>query len=401
MPSELMYTGRTNPREQYTAVIGVVVRPDVSLAHYILNRFAELRWRLVDLNAYAQKLPDSVRLDGALLNCLATEPIAQRLLEQNVPMVRLGNFPHPDDPRMPAVVHDWFALGQLAADHFAQRGFKHLGFMGRDPWRDFRPLYEGMNERAAQVGTECHLLLMNDPTDQHRRQSGPGSMDVQKSLFQRWLQTVPRPLGMLATNDHAAHRYCEWAIEVGLSVPEDIAILGVRNQVFTCEGAVVPISSIDVGEIALVDAAINLLSRLIAGQTLDKTTLMIPPKGVVTRRSTDVLAATDPDVVKALRYMWDHVADNLSVDQIVEKMLVSRRKLERAFKRDLGRGIAEEYRRRRMEEACKMLAETDLKIAQIAEALSFHSDHQFFRVFRETFGTTPAKYRKQRTRSLS
>jgi LacI family transcriptional regulator len=381
--------------DDHAAQVGVVVDPNHAIAHRLLERFEELRWRLIDLNAFGHQWSDQMKFDGALLNCLPTTEVAQRLLRQGVPSVRLGSFPHPDDRRMPAVIPDWLATGRLAADHFAERGFRHLGFLGRDPWRDYRPLYDGLAERAAELGCQCHLLSLEDRTGQPKRPAGSNAMEVQKSRLQAWWKTVPRPLGMLATADQPAHRYVQWAIECGLRVPEDMAILGVGNQAFVCEGAVVPLSSIDPGQERLIDHAVDCLRRLMANQSLEEPTIRIAPRAVVTRRSTDVLASSDPDVVAALRFMWDHITEDLSVDQIVASVNVSRRKLERAFTQQLGRGIAEEYRRRRLEAACTLLIDTDLRIGEIADTLSFNSDHQLFRVFRAAYGMTPAQYRKQ------
>lgn len=392
---ERINTHRLQRLEDHVARIGVVLDPDISVARQLLERFAELRWRLIDLNAFGHQWPDHMKFDGALLNCLSTTEVAQRLLRQGVPTIRLGRFAHPDDHLMPAVIPDWIAMGRLAADHFAQRGFRHVGFMGRDPWRDFRPLYDGLAQRAAELGVQCHLLLLESPENRPRSTAGISAMEVQKMRLQTWWRSVPTPLGMLATADQAAHRYCQWAMECGLRVPEDIAILGVGNDAFVCEGAVVPLSSIVLDQRRLLDRALDCLRRLVLGEKLEQPTIGISSQVIVTRRSTDVLAATDPHVVQTLRFMWDHVADNLSVEEIVASVPVSRRKLERAFKYDVGRGIAEEYRRRRLEEACKLLVSTDLPIAEVAQTLHFASDHQFFRAFRTAYRTTPAQYRRR------
>ncbi len=380
-------------------MIGVLVEPSAAFIRRMLERFAELRWQVVDLNAFHLRPPDRMKIDGALLSCLATEPHAQRFLAQGVPAVRLGRLAHPDDHRMPAIIPDQLASGRLAAEHFAQRGFVHLGFVGYTPWRDRKLLYEGFSERALELGCKCHLLALSE--DELRSKVTPtrNFYDVQKQYVCEWWKTLPRPLGLLASGDMAAHRYCQWAIEAGLGVPEDLAVLGAGNIPLTCEGAIVPLSSIDPDELATIDTAIETLRRLIAGEPLDSSTIKIPPRGVITRRSTDVLAASDPHVVKALRFMWDHVTDNLTVDQIAEHVGVSRRTLAKGFQRDLKRGINAEFQRRRLEKVREVLKQTDLPIGRIARMFQFSSQSRLCRVFKDTYGQSPAEYRETSTPS--
>ncbi len=337
-----------------------------------------------------------MKIAGALMSCLPTDPLAQQLLAQGVPVVRIGNLPHPDDPRMPAIIPDQVASGRLAADHFAQRGFVRLGFVGYSPWRGREMLYEGFRTRAEELHCQCHLLSLNEDEMHSQATAGRDFYDVHMQHVRDWWNTLPRPLGLLASGDMAANRYCQWAIEAGLSVPEDIAVLGVGNFPLTAEGAIVPLSSIDTNEPGMVDTAIDTLRRLIDGETLETSTIMVPPRVVVTRRSTDVLAATDPHVVKALRYMWDHVTENLSVEQIAEHVEVSRRKLERAFEHDLGRGINAELQRRRLERACELLCRTEWPIQDIAKFLKYSSNKYFGDIFRSNYGISPRQYRRNR-----
>lgn len=375
--------------------IGVLVDPNAAFVHRMLERFAELRWQVVDLNAFQLRPPDQMKFAGALLSCLPTEPFAQRLLAKGVPAVRLGNLAHPDDHLMPAIVPDQLANGRLAAEHFAERGFVHMGFVGYTPWRDRQLLYEGYHSRAVELGRECHLLSLDE--DELRSKVTPtlSFHSIQKQYVIDWWRSLPRPLGLLASGDMAAHRYCQWAIEAGLRVPEDVAVLGVGNIPLTCEGAIVPLSSIDSNMLLTIDHAIHTLRRLIDGESPDAPTIHIPPRGIITRRSTDVLAAQDPHVVKALRFMWDHVTENLGVDQIAAHVGVSRRTLAKGFQRDLGRGINAEFQRRRLEKVREVLTQTDLPIGRISGMFQFSSQSRLCRVFKDAYGQTPADYRDE------
>jgi LacI family transcriptional regulator len=121
---------------------------------------------------------------------------------------------------------------------------------------------------------------------------------------------------------------------------------------------------------------------------------MIPPSGITVRESTDVLATIEPAVTNALRFMWDNIAKDLSVDDIAEHVGLHRRKLERAFRRELKRGVNAELHRRRLEKSCELLAKTDLPVSDVSHMVGFRADDYFYRAFRRTFGATPLQWRK-------
>ncbi len=367
----------------------------------VLDLARERRWLLRNLNATEGQTWSGPLPVGALMDIPADDIGAQRLLNEGVPIVRIGRWPHPLDAKVPAIISGGSECGVLAADHFADRDFEHVACVGFDPWGDYQAIYLTLAAQAQRRGMKCHLhqhrskaaLLGNSV--EHNATNLRRLWELRQEEFTQWLRGLPLPVGLLGFNDLSASRYLEWALAAGLRVPQDAAVLGIGNDLYSCETAAVPLSSIAHDYNRIAQTAMDLLERRMQGQAIEQTTVSLPPLGVIERQSTDVLAASDPQVVEALRFMWEHISQDLSVDQIVEHVGVSRRALERAFKRELGRGVAEEFRRRRLEESCKLLIKTDLRISQIAHTLNFNSDHQFFRAFRSAYGTTPVTYRRR------
>jgi LacI family transcriptional regulator len=130
------------------------------------------------------------------------------------------------------------------------------------------------------------------------------------------------------------------------------------------------------------------------GKAAPKSPTMVRPGGVVTRRSTDVLAVPDTGVARAMRFMWDHLDQNLSVDDIAAEAGMQRRKLERAFRRHLGRGVNAELRRKRLERCCELLRTTRISVTDLAPTVGFRSKDYLHAAFQRTFGTTPQKFRR-------
>lgn len=153
------------------------------------------------------------------------------------------------------------------------------------------------------------------------------------------------------------------------------------------------LSSVDTAREASARRAMVLLRSLIDGESKPDAPILIPPAGIVERQSTDLLAVADPALALALRFMWDHLEQNISVGDIAEAAGVGRRRLERAFRGELGRSVNAELRRKRLEQCCHLLKTTDLPVADVAPLTGFCSAGYLNKVFRQAFGTTPRKWR--------
>ena len=153
------------------------------------------------------------------------------------------------------------------------------------------------------------------------------------------------------------------------------------------------LSAVDVGHERLCEVAIRLMQDHVNGKAVPSGATYVPPSGVVIRESTDVLASTDPAVADAIRYMWDHLTADLSVDDVAAAVSTPRRKLERAFHAQIGHGINAELQRRRLERCCELLRTTTFTIADIAPMVGFRSKDYLHTLFRRRFGMTPRAYR--------
>jgi LacI family transcriptional regulator len=359
----------------------------------LLELARQRRWQLIDVNSFDGYPPPNINVRGALIDQLPTVPQVQAMHERGIPIVRLGKWSHPDDDQVPAVLPDHAAAGRLAAEHFAERDFKHIACVGHDPWGPNQETYEAFASRGGELGCTCDLLRDRDiPSAEFG--SAQARLAHRQQQFAQWLGQLSRPVGLLAFGDQLADRFAQWIAAAGLSIPRDVAVLGIGDDRMICECAIKPISSIAHDTARIVDTAVKTLARLMEGRALEQTTIRILPLGVVSRQTTDTVASSDPYVSKALRFIWDHIDQDLSVDQIADHVGVARRTLERAFQRDLGRGINQEFRRRQMDRARELMLQTDLRIGDIAAMLSFSSTAAFCRLFRTTFGTSPAEYRR-------
>lgn len=354
----------------------------------------ERKWLPVNLAAYGRYLPVHLVPQGAIVSGRPDDPLIRELLRLGCPIVRITGYPGDRGSRqIPVVVLGGLeAEGRVAAEHFHERGFHHVGYVGNKPWGDAKALYDAFKARAAELGMRCHLLRLGVGAQGHQ-----ANERWRQAAFTKWIRAVPKPLGLLAHGDCQGIKLIGWCVDAGVVVPRDVAVLGRGNVEANCENAVVRLSSVAVDYAGAGEATVRLLEKMIKGDPVpdQETTVVIPPLGVATRESTDVLASRDPVVAQALEFMWRNLARDLGVGDIACEVGVSRRVLERAFRLDLNRGVNQELQRRRIEVGRELLLTTLDPVSDLARALGFNSVNYFVRAFHKAVGVSPARYRQQ------
>jgi LacI family transcriptional regulator len=209
------------------------------------------------------------------------------------------------------------------------------------------------------------------------------------------LPILQTPAAVMCCNDICALEVLEQCRLLGLKIPDDIAVLGVDNDDLVQSLASPPLSSISTATEQIGFEAAALLEKLMHRQSVTAHSVMIPPIGVITRRSTDLTAVADPEVAAALRFIHQHAGSPIGVPQVLQIATVSRRQLERRFRAVLGRSLLDEIRHSRVERARQLLAETQLTLPQIATASGFSSASYLTVVFSKIVGDTPGNFRKK------
>ena len=112
----------------------------------------------------------------------------------------------------------------------------------------------------------------------------------------------------------------------------------------------------------------------------------------------DSKRCNDPLVIESLRVIWNNSHQRVSVDMIAKQVGVTRRTLERHFKKHLGRTLLQELVACRIQRAKRLLCETHVPIKYVAYAAGFSSLSNLCKVFRREVGITPGDYRESKTR---
>ena len=344
-------------------------------------------WILDSTMAHYRTPPPFWSGEGILTLMLPDRPDLIRYLRgRDVPMVSLTE----DVPEIPAyrVVLDNNRLGVIAAEHLLERGFKNLAFYKCTDYRDVQQREAGFTAAVEAAG--CEALVLNWFAEaQQRPRSHPFLW------LQRQLQRLPKPLGIVSQSDHRAYFLLCVCEKAGIRVPEEVAVVGVDNDRYTCEFAPVPLSSIDSNRERLAFEGAAVLDALMAGESVAPEPVRIPPAGLVVRRSSDILAVENPEVARAVNFIWQHYSRPIGVRDVVAATTSSRCGLYRAFEAHLGRTIHAEIERKRLELGKHLLGCSTNKVAYIARQCGYASGEQFSRAFARRNGITPSQYRQR------
>jgi LacI family transcriptional regulator len=179
-----------------------------------------------------------------------------------------------------------------------------------------------------------------------------------------------------------------------LTVPDEVAVLGVDNDDLICDATFPTMSSIQTNSQQTGFLLAEHLDALMSGKRLSRRVFPTMPTRVVTRRSTDATVIRDPQVARALEFIWRNAGHQpISVADVVAQIGASRRFAERHFKSVTGRTILDEIRRVRLERVCTLLAESNLPISEITRECGFERESYLSRLFRQRFDQTMSAYR--------
>jgi LacI family transcriptional regulator len=197
----------------------------------------------------------------------------------------------------------------------------------------------------------------------------------------------------MACNDSCGKFIIDSCRKTSISVPNEVAVLGVDNDDILCDLTYPSLSSISLNtEKGGFEAAL-LLDKIMKGIAVDTQVILIEPVGVQERQSTDIIAVDDKIVSDIINYIKRNSKRLLQVTDIINEFHISRKSLYKKFKNNLGTSVYDQIRKIKVEEICRMLVETSKSVKEIAFELGFYNVDHIARFFRKEKGFTPTQYR--------
>ena len=277
------------------------------------------------------------------------------------------------------IITDSSTIGKMAAKYLISLGLKNYSYCG------FK------NIEWSTMRLKSYISQLN------RENISPEIFNIEsdrKKLMQ-WLTSIPKPNAMFACNDDCAMQIIDAAKILNIKIPEDIIILGVDNDELVCSLTHPQISSIDLNFEKSGYEAAKALDNMMKLGIQKEMQITVKPLEIIERQSTDITRMQEETVSSSLEYIRLNFQHPIQVQDVVNNSGISRRTLEKKFKKNLNRSIYSEMKRLRIDYIAKALLETNLTISEIAAKLNFSSPEHIARQFKSLKGLSPSDYRKQ------
>lgn len=331
-----------------------------------------LKWRKLNADADGLIIEDSSK--------------TQKFLEMNLPTIILAGY-RKITPGHNYAISDSESVGELAANHLLNRKLSHFAFCGYDTFPFSRNRCESFSKTVGQAGFKTHIY--KQPKSHSQR-----IWENEWPLVAKWLKSLPKPVGIMACNDDRAQEIIETCQIEQIHIPDQVAVIGVDNDQLICELAVPQISSVCVQNENAGFQGAQLLEEMMAGKKLSGQTIYSRASHVAERQSTNILLIDDKEVVQAIRFIQDNSRELIQIDDVARAVTLSRRTLERRFKKSTGESVSDKIRQVRAEQIARMLADTNMSILQIALELGYKDGKHLSRIFYREKGISPRDYRK-------
>jgi len=363
----------------------------------------------------------AVPYDGVIAR--ANQKLARRAKHLGVPVVNSW-FSSPVWKSLPGVFPDYQAIGRMRAEHLLARGFRRFAAVVAAEDRAQRTELAAFCQLIAETGYDCTTSEV--PLD-------PNSSLTQWRETQRAMSTCIKrwkpPIGVYVGSESDGRMVAQVCRHEGWRVPEDVAIIAGWNEETYCEHLSPTLTSVEIDCERVGYEAARLLDELMdeadarqtrgkkakpnkkdndkqdpdaakADQPAEPRHILMPPRGLVVRESTDFFAVENEVLRAALEYIAANCSEKIRPADVAKATSVEPRTLQRRFKKYLGRGIGTEIRRVRLERAKRELAQTDRTIASISHHVGFGPPMRMYEVFCRELGVTPSEYRRQRQSEL-
>ena len=238
-----------------------------------------------------------------------------------------------------------------------------------------------------------------------------GGVDVQAAVSPKILTALRRlserrlPLGALCTGGYALAKAglldkyrasIHW--ENLSALREEFPRIQLNEQLFTidrdrftCSGGVAPLDLM----LHLVETKLGArISQLISEQFIVERVRTDRDRQYVPLRAQ--IGVSHDSLIKVAQLMEDNIEKPLSLDEIAAATGLSRRQIERLFKRHLNCVPKRYYLQMRLRRARELLLQTSMPIIDITTACGFQSPPHFSRCYRTQFGCPPSSERQAR-----
>ena len=221
-------------------------------------------------------------------------------------------------------------------------------------------------------------------------------MVVSQHRIADWLKTLPRPCGLFAANDVTAELALSAAELAGISVPAELAVVGVDNDRLRCENTSPSLTSIEPDYAEAGRLAADLLKERLDDPGAGLRQVVFAPDCLVRRGSTRALRDAGVGICEAVERIRREACFGLTPADVLRDIPCSRRLAEQRFRQATGRSIGEEIVEARFARVFELLRNPTYPIGQIVSESGWESESYLKRAFKKRTGLSMREWRQQK-----
>lgn len=312
---------------------------------------------------------------------------------RRIPMVIWDLRPTEALPRLcVAAASDPMALADAAARELARTDFPRFAFVnafGAPKWS--RERGDAFLNAVASMGHPATAFTppAADAADAARF----------RNALTRFLRGLETPCGIFAANDQTSAHVASLCMSLGISIPNDIALIGVDDSLEYCEQNEPTLSSVRIdlegGGAAATAAIVELAESGSRHGRANGRFVRYGVESVVRRASTRTLRIPSGIVIRALEWIRKNACRPIVAADVVAAIGCSRRLADLRFRQATGHTILDEIHSRRLEEAMSLLKRSDVPIEEIPERCGYQRGTHLGFLFKRATGMSMRQWRSQ------
>lgn len=302
---------------------------------------------------------------------------AKEIFRWKVPSVLFNCKLRNQPPNTVYLQRDQERIGMTAAEYFLDRNYRSFAFVGSPEsadWSDAR--LQGYRRRLAKAGCTVRTVKLSDGT----------------ASIRKFLVSLPNETAVFAAHDRSAQRVLGYCLELGITVPERLAVLGVSDDRIVCEAMTPSLSSISLDGVNSGRLAAELLEKLLEGRKVYPVLKLDYPQ-VVTRQSTDTNVISDIVISRTLTRITEDLSKPVKLKEIAAELGYSMRTLQMKSRKVFGCTLQEKVNRIRLNAAVRMLTNSTLTVQEVAERCGFCGASHLGIRMKAAFGYAPSVFR--------
>ena len=274
-----------------------------------------------------------------------------------------------------AVACDEDAIGRLGAEYFLHKGYWNFA-CSLDTLRQ-----DAFVETLKRAGQK-HIHVFPKPPYH------PGTM----AMRVEFLRNLPKPCAFCVQTVHFDEFWYEAVHQAGISIPNELAVLGVDDIEYICDILEPSVSCIDASDFEHGYRMCEVMAKLLNDEPVEPVTLIAPQKRVVERASTDYFAVRNEKVRQMIRFACDHFTEGLSVQTLADRFSLSQQTVYKLFDRHLRNSPKRFLIELQLKHAEELMKRGDMKMSDVAKESGFATLKSFYDFFREYHNTTPKEW---------